>query len=167
MIGWLLDTNVIAEIIRAGGSTRVKAWAASQDEATLYLSILTIGEYDKGITNLPDDDPRRTAFMASRDNLAARFGPRLLSVSDPIIRRWGAISGTVKRDTGHPPPVIDTMLAATALEHGLILATRNLRDVRLSGAALFDPWNDDPAGVLKTLPGRGPARRSRLRPPSP
>ena len=160
MIGWLLDTNVIAEIIGAGGSARVKAWAASQDEATLYLSILTIGEYDKGIANLPDDDLRRTAFMASRDNLAARFGPRLLSVSDPIIRRWGAISGTVRRDTGHPPPVIDTMLAATALEQDLILATRNLRAVRLSGAALFDPWEDDPAAV-RTLPGRRPARRPR------
>ena len=160
MIGWLLDTNVIAEIIRAGGSARVKTWAASQDEATLYLSILTVGEYDKGIANLSDDDPRRTAFMASRDNLAARFGPRLLSISDPMIRRWGVISGTVKRDTGHPPPVIDTMLAATALEHDLILATRNLRDVRLSGAALFDPWEDDPAAI-RTLPGRRPARRPR------
>ena len=160
MIGWLLDTNVVAEIIRTGGSARVKTWAASQDEATLFLSILTIGEYDKGIGNLSDDDPRRTLYMASRDSLAARFGPRLLSVSDPIIRRWGAISGTVKRDTGHPPPVIDTMLAASALEHDLILATRNLRDVRLSGAALFDPWEDDPAAV-RTLPGRRPARRSR------
>ena len=48
MIGWLLDTNVTAEIIRSAGSLRVKAWAAGQNEATLYLSILTIGEYDKG-----------------------------------------------------------------------------------------------------------------------
>jgi toxin FitB len=53
LIGWLLDTNVTAEIISAGGSARVKAWAAGQDEATLHLSILTIAEYDKGIANLP------------------------------------------------------------------------------------------------------------------
>ena len=145
MIGWLLDTNVTAEIISAGGSARVKAWAAGQDEATLHLSILTIAEYDKGIANLPDGDPRRPVYMTTRDSLAARFAARLLPVSDAIVRRWGTISGTVRRDTGHPPPVIDTLLAATALEHDLYLATRNVRDVRHSGAAVFNPWEDDPS----------------------
>ncbi len=87
MIGWLLDTNVIAEIISAGGSARVKAWAAGQDEATLHISILTIAEYDKGIANLLDSGPRRPVDMTARDSLVARFRGRLLSVSDPIIRR--------------------------------------------------------------------------------
>jgi hypothetical protein len=145
VIGWLLDTNVTAEIIRAGGSARVKAWAAGQDEARLYLSILTVAEYDKGIANLADGDPRRVVYMTTRDNLVARFGARVLPVSNAIVRRWGAISGTVRRDTGHPPPVIDTLLGATALEHDLYLATRNVCDVRHSGAAVFNPWDDDPA----------------------
>lgn len=145
MIGWLLDTNVTAEIISARGSVRVKHWAARQDETILYLSILTIGEYDKGIANLPDSDPRRAIYMTTRDSLASRFATRLLPVSDQVVRRWGVISGTVRRDTGHPPPVIDTLLAATAMEHDLYLATRNVRDVRQSGAALFNPWDDDPA----------------------
>lgn len=57
MIGWLLDTNVIAELIRPDGSARVKAWAAYQDEARFHLSIATIAEYDKGIANLADNDP--------------------------------------------------------------------------------------------------------------
>ena len=146
MIGWLLDTNVTAEIISARGSRQVKAWAASRDEATLYLSILTIAEYDKGVANLADNDPRRSDYMNTRDRLAARFAARLLPVSDQVIRRWGVISGTVRRDTGHPPPVIDTLLAATALEHDLYLVTRNMRDVRHSGAAVFNPWEDDPVG---------------------
>jgi predicted nucleic acid-binding protein len=158
LIGWLLDTNVTAEIISGGGSARVKAWAANQDERTLYLSILTIAEYDKGIANLPDDDPRRAVYMNTRDSLAARFSSRLLSMSDPIVRRWGVISGTVRRDTGHPPPVIDTLLAATALEHDLYLATRNVRDVRHSGAVVFNPWEDDPAGF--PVLGRPRRRRS-------
>lgn len=145
MIGWLLDTNVTAEIIRPGGSAHVKAWAANQDEATFHLSILTIAEYDKGIANLTDGDPRRPIYMTTRDSLAARFAARLLPVSDAVVRRWGLISGTVRRDTGHPPPVIDTLLAATALEHDLYLATRNVRDVRHSGAAVFNPWDDDPS----------------------
>jgi predicted nucleic acid-binding protein len=158
LIGWLLDTNVTAEIISAGGSARVKGWAARQDEAMLYLSILTIAEYDKGIANLPDGDPRRIAYMTTRDSLAARFAARLLTVSDAIVRRWGVISGTVRRNTGHPPPVLDTLLAATALEHDLYLATRNIRDVRHSGAALFNPWEDDPAG----FPILGGRRRRRV-----
>jgi predicted nucleic acid-binding protein len=118
---------------------------AGQDEATLHLSILTIAEYDKGIANLPDGDPRRSVYMTTRDSLAARFAARLLPVSDAIVRRWGTISGTIRRDTDHPPPVIDTLLAATALGHDLYLANRNVRDVRDSGAPVFNPWEDDPS----------------------
>jgi len=145
LIGWLLDTNVIAEIISARGAARVKAWAVGQDESTLYLSILTIAEYDKGIAKLPDGDPRRLVYMTRRDGLAGRFAGRLLPVSDAIVRRWGTISGTVRRETGHPPPAIDTLLAATALDHDLYLATRNVRDVRHSGAVVFNPWEHDPS----------------------
>lgn len=61
------------------------------------------------------------------------------------MRRWGAISGSVKRRTGHTPAVIDTLLAATALENELFLVTRNTRDGQHCGAALFNPWTDDPA----------------------
>lgn len=146
MIGWLLDTNVIAEIIAQGGSPRVKTWAADQNEASLHLSILTIGEYEKGIANLPDDDPRRPTFMNLRDSLVERFGERLLPVSNFVVRHWGIISGQVRRETGHPPPVIDTLLAATAIEHDLYLVTRNIRDVRASGAALFNPWEESLVG---------------------
>ena len=156
-MGWLLDTNVTAEIISPGGSARVKSWAAGQDEAIFHLSILTIAEYDKGIANLPDGDPRRSIYMKTRDSLAGRFAGRLLPVSDAVVRRWGLISGTVKRDTGHPPAVIDTLLAATALEHDLYLATRNVRDVRDSGAAVFNPWEDEVAQfpiLSKRHPGR-------------
>lgn len=169
MIGWLLDTNVVAEIISQGGSPRVKAWAAGQDEATLHLSILTVGEYEKGIANLPDADPRRPTFMTFRDSLIERFGERLLPVSDVVVRRWGTISGHVRRDTGHPPPVIDTLLAATAIEHDLYLVSRNIRDVRASGAALFNPWEDDPARspVRSQKGGRRRPALDLLNPPGP
>ena len=145
MIGWLLDTNVISTIINPNGAPTVKAWAAAQDEGRFFLSILTLGEYDKGIHNVPDDHPDRPRFIAARDRLAARFAGRILSVGDAVVRRWGVISGTTKRLTGHSPPVIDTLFAATALQHDLYLATRNVSDVRASGAQIFDPWNDDPA----------------------
>ncbi len=145
MIGWLLDTNVVSTIINPNGVPTVKAWAAMQDENRLFLSVLTLGEYDKGIHNVPDDHPDRPRFIAARDGLAARFSGRMLSLGDAVIRRWGMISGTTKRLSGHSPPVIDTLFAAMALEHDLYLVTRNVRDVRASGAAIFDPWGDDPA----------------------
>jgi toxin FitB len=140
MKGWLLDTNVIASLIQPNGAPSVKAWAAQQDEERLWLSVLTFAEYDKGIANLHDDDPNRARYMAARDALEQRFSGRILSVTDPIVRRWGAISGRIKRDTGHPPPVIDTLFAATALELDLCFVTRNLRDVAETGAQLFSPW---------------------------
>lgn len=144
MIGWLLDTNVVSTIINPNGAPTVKAWAAAQDEGRLFLSILTLGEYDKGICNARDDHPNRLRFIAARDGLGARFAGRILSVGDAVVRRWGVISGTAKRLTGHSPPVIDTLFAATALENDLYLVTRNVSDVRASGAQVFDPWNDDP-----------------------
>jgi len=145
VIGWLLDTNVVAELASPHGEARVHAWAASQDEGRLYLSILTLGEYEKGLHNLPIASTARPRIEAALDALEARFAGRLLSVSDAVVRRWGAIGGAVKRATGHSPPVIDTMLAATAIEHDLYLVTRNVRDVQHSGAAVFNPWTDDPA----------------------
>lgn len=111
----------------------------------MYLSILTLGEYDKGISQLATDHPNRSRYMSARDALEARFAGRILSVDDAVVRRWGAISGMVKRDTGHAPSVVDTLLAATALENAMFLVTRNVKDVRHSGAAIFNPWDDDPA----------------------
>ncbi len=146
MKGWLLDTNVVAALANPNGAPSVKQWASSQAEQRLFLSVLTLGEFDKGIHGLAPDRPERARYIAARDALEARFAGRVLPVSDRIVRRWGAISGAVKRQTGHPPPVIDTLLAATALEHDLFFATRNTRDARPSGAAIFNPWDDDPAG---------------------
>lgn len=145
MIGWLLDTNVVAALISSNGAPSVKAWAADQPEDRLFLSILTLGEYDKGIHNLPTEHPDRSRYVAVRDALESRFAGRILSLDDAVVRRWGVISGAVKRRTGHAPEVVDTLLAATALESRLFLVTRNIKDVRHSGAAVFNPWTDDPA----------------------
>jgi predicted nucleic acid-binding protein len=145
LIGWLLDTNVVASLMTPGGAPTVRAWAAAQDENEMYLSILTLAEIDKGIHNLAAEDGTRSRYVGTLRALEARFDGRILPLSNTVVRRWGAISGIVRRDTGHLPPVIDTLLAATAIEHDLYLVTRNVRDVQRSGAALFNPWEDDPA----------------------
>ena len=142
------------------GAPSVKAWAKDLDENRLFLSILTLAEYDKGIANLASDDPNRLRHTATRDALEERFAGRILPLGNEVVRRWGEISGRVRRDTGHPPPVIDTLLAATAIEADLYLVSRNVRDLKNSGAAVFDPWNDDPA-AFPLSPGN---RRMRDRP---
>lgn len=116
MRGWLLDTNVIASLSAANGDPSVKAWA----------------------------DPSRARYAAGRAAIARRFGERVLPLSNAAVLRWGALAGRIKRDTGRPPAVVDTLLAATAIEVGLYFVTRNTKDVRHSGAAVFNPWEDDP-----------------------
>jgi hypothetical protein len=141
--GWLLDTNVIAEVSGARPDPRVAAWFEAQPEHTLYLSILTLAEYRKGIERLEPADKLRQRLEHAVAALAERFEGRVLPVSNDVALRWGAISGQVKRLTLHSPPVIDTLLAATALAHNLYLTTRNVTDVAESGATIFNPWKDD------------------------
>ena len=93
MIGWLVDTNVIASLIAPNGAPSVKEWARIVDERRLFISILTLAEYDKGIANLAGDDPNVQRYVATRDALEARFSARILSLSDPVVRRWGPSPG--------------------------------------------------------------------------
>lgn len=145
MRGWLLDTNVISAVSGPRPEPRVAKWIDSQPEHTMFLSILTLAEYRKGIEHLPHGHKLRLRLQQAVNALESRFSGRVLSVSDEIALRWGAISGEAKRLTGHSPSVIDTLLAATAIEHNLYLATRNVTHVVQSGAAIFNPWKDDPA----------------------
>ena len=145
MIGWLLDTNVVASLINPQGAPTVKGWAAHQDERTLFLSVLTLAEFDKGVHNLDPSHPDRPRYAAARDALEARFHGRILGLSDAAVRLWGVISGQTMLRTGRSPEVVDTLLAAAALENDLFLVTRNTKHVAGSGAAVFDPWTDDPA----------------------
>jgi len=145
VIGWLLDTNVVSELAGSRCDPKVAAWAREQAEDRLFISILSLGEYDKGIENLPLGSPARRRFAAAVAALETRFAGRVVSLDDAVVRRWGRISGALQRAAGRAPPVIDTLIAATAIENDLYLVTRNVRDVRDSGAAIFDPWTDDPA----------------------
>ena len=132
---------------RARANAKVVAWAGEQDERRMFLSILTLGEYDRGVHNLTAESTARVRIEAAVAALAARFAGRVLPVSDDIVRRWGRISGALQRSTGQAPLVIDTLLAATAIQHDLCLVTRNVKDVRESGASVFDPWHDDPVAI--------------------
>jgi toxin FitB len=140
--GFLLDTNVISELMKPRANARVATWIDATPESMLHLSVITIGEVRKGIELLDADDPRRAALQTwlNRD-LRIRFGERLLSFDDLVAERWGQLEAHAKRRR-LTLPTIDAQLAATALHHGLTFVTRNTADVAATGVAVFNPWRD-------------------------
>ena len=139
MSGFLLDTNVISELVRPRPDPHVAQWLDSTDEELLFLSVLTLGEIRKGITTLTDPARKMKLEGWLSGNLLARFEGRILPIDQTIADRWGQITGSLAAQ-GSPLPVIDGLLAATALHHNLTLVTRNTRDVALTRVGVFDPW---------------------------
>lgn len=136
---FLLDTSVVSELVKPAPNAGVLVWLGQSDEDALFLSVLTVGELEKGIAKLTD--PRRRARLTSwvRKDLASRFESRLLPVSVEVAARWGSLSGQSER-RGQPLPVIDSLIAATCLVYGLIVVTRNRVDFERCGVECFDPW---------------------------
>jgi predicted nucleic acid-binding protein len=137
--GFLLDTNVISEVVRPKPDPRVAQWIEAADEELLFLSALTFGEIRKGITTLTD--PPRTALLEAwfTGDLMVRFEGRILPIDQIVAERWGRLSGSLATQ-GFPLPVVDGLLASTALQHNLTLVTRNTRDVIRTGVTVLDPW---------------------------
>jgi toxin FitB len=137
--GFLLDTNVISELVKVKPEPRVTAWIENIDESLLYLSVLTLGEIRKGITSLRDGARRVSLEAWLERDLVLRFSDRILSIDLVVADRWGRIAGSAS--ARKPPlPVIDGLLAATALHYDLTLVTRNIADINGSGVAVFNPW---------------------------
>jgi len=139
-VSFLLDTVVVSELVRKSPSTAVLKWIDGQDEASLYLSVLTIGELEKGIARLPASVRRNRLLSWVRRDLVERFGGRLLPIDMRTAARWGSVTGESEK-RGRPLPVIDCLIAATALVHGLSVATRNVGDFGRCGATCVNPWD--------------------------
>ncbi len=137
--GYLLDTNVVSETRKARPNPGVIAFLQGVDAASLFVSVLTIGELWKGVRAKSRLDQQAGLQLAQWvEGIEQRFTDRLLPIDTAIAQRWGevaAVSGG---------PVIDTLLAATAMVHGLVLVSRNVRDLRPTGVRLVNPW-DSPA----------------------
>jgi predicted nucleic acid-binding protein len=114
-------------------------WVAAADESLLYLSVVTLGEIRQGIAARPDA-ARRAQLEAWLQGLVDRFSDRILLVDLAVADRWGYLAGKCKTK-GITLPVLDGLLAATALHHDLILVTRNVKDVQGTGVETLDPWN--------------------------
>jgi predicted nucleic acid-binding protein len=137
--GFLLDTNVISELVRSEPAPNVVRWINETEETILFLSVLTLGEIRSGIDRLAAGRRRGRLVSWLAVDLRRRFQDRILPISDAVAERWGALSATAARK-GRPVPVIDCLLSATALHYDLTFVTRNNADVAWTGVPSLNPW---------------------------
>ena len=136
---YLLDTCVVSELVKPRPEPKVVRWIDAIEEGKLFLSVLTLGELEKGIAKLPDSPRRDLLREWLEQDLNERFARRILSVDGAVAVVWGRMQGEAE-SVGTKLPVIDSLLAATAQVHHLTLASRNVADFERCGAAVFNPW---------------------------
>lgn len=135
--GWLVDTNVISELRRRDPDANVRAWFAQRPATELYLSVLTLGEIRKGVEALTDSGRRTVLNQWLERELPVFFADRLLPIDAGVAHQWGQLLA----EAGRSLPAIDSLLAATALHHNLVLVTRNLKDVAGLPVKVLNPWD--------------------------
>jgi toxin FitB len=137
--GFLLDTNIPSELIRPRPEPRVAAWLGAASDDRLYISVITLGEIRKGFTVVPDRGRRLRLERWLEEELHPWFAGRILPVDEAVAERWGALDGE-RQLQGTPLNTADGLIAATALEHGLTMVTRNVKDFGGLGVDIFNPW---------------------------
>ena len=137
--GFLLDTNIPSELMRPRPEPRVKDWVAAQNIGRLFLSVVSIGEWETGLATMRDAERRARLEASLARYLNLLFPESILPVTRPIAARWGKLDG-LRQLAGRPLSAPDGMIAATALEHDLTVVTRNVRDFNGLGVMLFNPW---------------------------
>jgi len=136
---FLLDTCVVSELVARQPDPGVVKWVDSMDETKLFLSSITIGEIKKGIEKLDATNRQRALSEWLEDELLVRFKDKVLPIDTAVMLVWGKLVADLEKQ-GKPMPAIDSLLAATALQGGLTLVTRNEDDFAHCGAAVVNPW---------------------------
>jgi len=138
-MSWLLDTCALSEYAKRVPAPEVITWLDEQDEASLYLSVITIGEIEKGILKLRKTDSRRSQKLITwLSKVEQRFAGRILPLDTATLHVWAQIAAHTEL-AGQPLPVMDGLLMATAQCHGLTVVTRNVQDFALY-PQVFNPW---------------------------
>jgi predicted nucleic acid-binding protein len=137
--GWLLDTNVISELRRPRPSVRVRDFVAAQPLEQLFISTVTLAEIRFGVDAL--GDPIRRAELGDwlQHHVRPMFEQRVLEVSEDVMFKWRLLVEDGRR-AGHTFSQPDLIIAATALQHGLTVVTRDVGDFALARAPVLNPW---------------------------
>jgi predicted nucleic acid-binding protein len=135
-MSFLVDTNVISEATRPRPDDGVVRWLKSAGGPSLFVSVLTLGEIRKGIEKLRSGARKDSLRAWLESEIPAWFEGRILPVDAAVADRWGRLVAAA----GRTIPAVDSLLAATALVHGLRLVTRNRADYSFPGLEILDPW---------------------------
>ena len=134
-MSFLLDTNVVSEILKQAPDAGVASWFDSVAPDSLFLSVLVVGEIRHGIESLARRDPAQAEiFERWLGQLVGGYGDRLIPITERIAQVWGRFN------VPGPVPVVDGLMAATALVHDWTLVTRNVSHVRSTGVRLLNPF---------------------------
>jgi hypothetical protein len=138
-MSWMLDTCVISEYAKKAPAPEVIKWLDEQDEASLFISVISLGEIEKGILKLRGTDPRRSQKLTAwLGKVEQRFAGRTLPLDVAALHVWAQIAAHSEL-AGKPLPVMDGLLMSTAQCHGLTVVTRNVQDFTLY-PQVFNPW---------------------------
>jgi len=135
-MSYLVDTNVLSELRKGQRcDPGVAGWFAATDDNEIFLSVLVVGEIQRGVDRIRRRDARAADALARwLENVANNYAERILPITLPIARLWGSFG------VPDPVPTVDGLLAATAHHHGLVLVTRNEKDVEATGVSVLNPF---------------------------
>lgn len=136
---YLLDTNVISELIAREPNPRVVQWINQVDPNMVYLSVITIGEIRKGVEKLAVSKRRQAIEEWLEADLLVRFEGRILEISVQTMLTWGELVGRLEKQ-GKPLDAVDSLIAAIALQGACVLVTRNESDFQGTGVSVLNPW---------------------------
>jgi len=139
---FLLDTCALSELRKRNANSGLVQWAQGIDEARLYLSVIALAEIQKGITKLEESSKKAELQNWLDQDLTNRFSGRILPVDLETALTWGILLGKGE-NKGSPVPVVDCLIAATAVKHNLTVVTRNANDFERFPVQVIDPWTDD------------------------
>ena len=139
-MSYLIDTNVISESKRKTPDQNVISWLAGIDDNEAYISVVTIGEIKKGAEKRESAKERSDLFRFL-DRMRTRFAGRILPLTEETFIVWGKLIADFEK-RGKPRPALDSLLEATALEHDLVLVTRNVRNFKDSQVTILNPWEN-------------------------
>ena len=140
-MNYLLDTNVISELIARRPNQKVVEWLDSLDPDTIYLSVITIGEIRKGIEKLPPSKRKDAIQVWMETDLLFRFQGRIIDITADIMLIWGKLTGRLENE-GKPLAALDGLIAATTLQGMFRLVTRNESDFEHTGIPIINPWKE-------------------------
>ena len=139
-MNYLLDTCVLSEFTRRQSNQRVIDWLNSVSEENLFISVITIGEIQRGIERLPDSARKIELIHWLNQGLLQRFADRTLAIDSETMLLWGSLA-TRMESQGMPLSVMDSLIIASALQNNLVVSTRNVNDFQPSGVRVINPWD--------------------------